>query len=216
MSATQQTNTPTDTEAPWKNEDTLRELYHGERMSQSEIAEELGCSIATISYWMDKHGIDTRSVYQANLKNYVTYRQVPSGHKQWSHYYKGERSTVYVHRLLAYAEGYSLEELDGNHVHHKNGCAWDNRPSNIEVLTPREHHCKHIGEVYKWIISHIEENGPACVNELCDRFDRSQPTMQGKLDYLMDIGFLKRYKDPDNGLQYLYDFTEEYEYDGCQ
>jgi len=51
-----------------KDEETLRRLYHGQNLSQPEIAERLGCSQATISRWMDKHEIEARE-FSANSLN---------------------------------------------------------------------------------------------------------------------------------------------------
>jgi hypothetical protein len=47
-----------------------------------------------------------------------------------------------VHRLLAIAE-YGTDPVAGNHVHHKNGIKWDNRPTNIEPVNHSEHARKH-------------------------------------------------------------------------
>ncbi|AGM10840.1 HNH endonuclease [Halorubrum tailed phage 8] len=46
-------------EEAWKDADVLHELYHDEGLDQSEMGDELGCSAGTISYWMDKLGVDT-------------------------------------------------------------------------------------------------------------------------------------------------------------
>jgi transposase-like protein len=48
---------------PWQDEDTLRRLYHDQELSQSEIAEELGTEQGTVSWWMDKLGIETRDTW---------------------------------------------------------------------------------------------------------------------------------------------------------
>jgi len=48
-------------ENPWRDESKLRELYYGELLDQSQIAERLGCSRATIKKWFNKHEIKTRS-----------------------------------------------------------------------------------------------------------------------------------------------------------
>lgn len=46
-------------EEPWKDADVLRDLYHDKGLDQSEMGDELGCSAGTISYWMNKLGVDT-------------------------------------------------------------------------------------------------------------------------------------------------------------
>ncbi|WP_226043435.1 hypothetical protein [Natrinema sp. DC36] len=46
---------------PWRNEATLRELYHDERLTISDVADELGCANSTVSRWMDHHEIERRS-----------------------------------------------------------------------------------------------------------------------------------------------------------
>lgn len=45
---------------PWRDEDTLRELYHEKGMTQEQVANELGCSSYTIHDWMNKHDIERR------------------------------------------------------------------------------------------------------------------------------------------------------------
>lgn len=45
---------------PWKDPNTLRELYHGQGLSLKEIGEKFGCSNVTIHNWMKKFGIDRR------------------------------------------------------------------------------------------------------------------------------------------------------------
>lgn len=58
MSSTKQETFDTP-EEPWKDENTLKGLYHGDDLNQSEIAEELGTNPSTISYWMSKFEIKT-------------------------------------------------------------------------------------------------------------------------------------------------------------
>jgi transposase len=45
---------------PWRDEDTLRELYDEKGMTQVEMANELGCSNNTIHNWIKKHDIERR------------------------------------------------------------------------------------------------------------------------------------------------------------
>jgi 5-methylcytosine-specific restriction endonuclease McrA len=47
---------------PWRDESTLRELYFGEKMTLSEIAERFEISHQSVIYWFDKHGIQRRSI----------------------------------------------------------------------------------------------------------------------------------------------------------
>ena len=48
------------TNAPWRDEDTLRQKYCVEEKSLSQIADELDCSHKTVKNWLDKFGIETR------------------------------------------------------------------------------------------------------------------------------------------------------------
>ena len=49
-----------DTNAPWRNEELLREKYWDENLSLSQVATELDCSTQTVSNWMDRHDISKR------------------------------------------------------------------------------------------------------------------------------------------------------------
>lgn len=49
----------------YKDEDALNELYWEQNMNQVEIANKLGCNPGSVSYWMNKHNIDTRSGSEA-------------------------------------------------------------------------------------------------------------------------------------------------------
>lgn len=51
-----------DTERPWRDEDTLRELYVEEGMSVFEVGDELGCSGSAVQRNLEKVGIGTRDV----------------------------------------------------------------------------------------------------------------------------------------------------------
>jgi hypothetical protein len=76
-------------------------------------------------------------------KKSATFLTKPSGYETWATRNRQGMDWVYVHRLLAVAEN-GFEALNGNHVHHKNGIKWDNRPENIEVLSPSEHARTHV------------------------------------------------------------------------
>lgn len=48
-------------DAPWRDADTLRRLYHSDNLTLSEVADELETTVKTIHKWMDKHGIERDS-----------------------------------------------------------------------------------------------------------------------------------------------------------
>jgi len=49
----------------YRNEAWLREQYHDEKQSTSEIAEKCGCHKQTIKLWLEKHGISKRTLSEA-------------------------------------------------------------------------------------------------------------------------------------------------------
>jgi len=57
----------------YRDKEWLREKYHGERLSTSDIASICDCSKQTIKLWLEKHGIEKRSRSEAakvRLENY--------------------------------------------------------------------------------------------------------------------------------------------------
>jgi len=46
---------------PWRDAETLERLYHGEELTQQEVADRLGCDKSTVGYWMKKNGVECRS-----------------------------------------------------------------------------------------------------------------------------------------------------------
>jgi len=54
-------------DTPWRDGDALENVYlsgeeggKGEPMSQSAVAEKMGCSSATVRRWLERHGIERR------------------------------------------------------------------------------------------------------------------------------------------------------------
>jgi len=124
---------------PWRDEDTLRRLYWDEGKSLHEVGDELDCNFATVAKWMEKHGIERRA---KNGDEPPKLCHISSRDRDYEGFAlrdpDGSQLRVYHHRLLAVAE-YGFDAVVGNHVHHINNIPWDNRPSNIEVLSPSAH-----------------------------------------------------------------------------
>jgi DNA invertase Pin-like site-specific DNA recombinase len=55
---------------PWRDAEKLRRMYVEESMLAQEIADEWGCSDATIHRWIDEHGINRRSKSEAQKLRY--------------------------------------------------------------------------------------------------------------------------------------------------
>lgn len=127
----------------YKDEDTLRYLYHEQEMSLNDIATEFGMTIGGINYWMEKHGIAKRSPPGRTGVRFFTNRR---GYELWRTeiWEDGERYSpgVFVHKLVLVAE-HGVDALRGMQVHHRNHIPWDNRPDNLELLTPEQHHLHH-------------------------------------------------------------------------
>lgn len=49
------------TDSPWRDAETLRELYWGEGLSQPEIADRLDCGVSTVTKWMGRNDIEVRA-----------------------------------------------------------------------------------------------------------------------------------------------------------
>jgi len=127
----------------------LRERYFGDEMSVPEMAELVDVCPQTIYDAMDQRGIDrdaSRYGYKSRVE-YATYYLDDQGYPRWQAKGRedGERVTdnIHVHRLLAIAE-HGVDAVIGKHVHHKNEVEWDNRPSNLELLSPGEHRTEHM------------------------------------------------------------------------
>lgn len=138
---------------PYKDKEWLKKKYYGEDVSVPEIAEKCGVRSQTIYYWMDKFGLD-RDPTKWGDKSRVeraTFYHTDHGYERWTskHREGGERvtKTVFVHQLLAIAEGESPHKIfcESVNIHHKNEIPWDNRPENIEVLGVWDHMKTHRG-----------------------------------------------------------------------
>lgn len=149
-------NDPETADRGYRDEERLRELYHGQDMTTREIADKLGCTNGTISRWLNRHDIEARpnwkegveAAKEANRVEYVQMRTLEGerGYEYWGTKVRedGERTMkiMYVHRLLAIAE-YGFDAVADMDVHHKNGIPWDNRPENVVPVDSLEHASYH-------------------------------------------------------------------------
>ena len=143
----------------------MRELYVEEQMSQNKIKDLFDCSISTVGKWLDKHGIEKRDRSEAakiahgSHPKETPYLIGPFGAEVWKYCHKGEKATVFVHRLVAVAE-YGFDAVAESAVHHKNGIRWDNRPDNLELMRhgdhTKHHKCKLTEEQYEEIVERYE------------------------------------------------------------
>jgi len=124
--------------------ETIREvdldtLYWEEGLSQKEIAEKCDCSVALVSKQMSEQNIPVRGGYDGEMTVYTGSQQ---GYQRM--YVRDGDSTkkCLVHRLIAVAE-YGYDEVVDNVVHHINEVKWDNRPSNLTVMSNAEHASHH-------------------------------------------------------------------------
>lgn len=131
-----------------RDEAAVREWYCEERMTMSEIADELDCSPKTVSDWVGRHGIKPRTVSDYASRRPAGFSTGRRGYERWSCNTENHSGSLPVHRLLAIAEGADPHKIFSGdyHVHHENGIRWDNRPSNIEVLPSKEHLSLHAKE----------------------------------------------------------------------
>lgn len=131
---------------PYHDAEELRRQYLDEGKPTREIAAEYGIDHKQVLYWMDIHGIDRRDAVEAKLgtiqKRPASFGMDHQGYEFWSHKHDNTRYRYRVHRLLAIAE-YGIDAVQDKHVHHKNEIPWDNRPENIELLSPSDHRKRH-------------------------------------------------------------------------
>lgn len=97
----------------------------------------------------------------------------------------GVQKKIYLHRLLAVAE-HGLNAVRGSEIHHKNGIPWDNRPSNLKVVSRTEHmkeHAKEHGNEWSgdWrdedLLRRLYHEGGLSMPEIADRFNCSTPAI---------------------------------------
>lgn len=172
-------------EKPYRSKTVLRELYHDHGYSTHEIADFLGCAQSTVRNWMDKHGIESRTISEAkwlkspNSPNWVRLRVQEGGHVKWKISIDGVDRSISVHRLLAVAK-YGIKEVEGKVVHHKNEIPWDNRPDNIELMELGDHsrhHSTKVEGLERIRVAELYRNGDIGIRPLGEMFGVSSTTV---------------------------------------
>jgi hypothetical protein len=125
----------------------LRQLYWGEGLSLGDIADRGRCCKKTVHNRFEEYNIETRTSTvdkPAPFKHTAT-ETAGGAYEIWRTYVDGTHHCVRVHRLVAVAE-HGFDVVADSVVHHKNSIPWDNRPSNLDVMTHEEHAANHAQE----------------------------------------------------------------------
>lgn len=145
----------------------------GKNLNSVEIAGLFDTSNSTVSKWMKRHEIESQSASESRQITLGTTGHLPlhtktRGHEVWRH----RDGEFPVHRLLGISI-WGADPVVGNHVHHKNGIPWDNRPENLEILSNSEHQAAH--RKVNWLnqlrIAELYENGDISIRDLAEEFD---------------------------------------------
>lgn len=141
---------------PWKQRDTLTELYHEQELSQADIASQFDIEQQTVSYWMNELGIETRPPMDERSPQAVRRNRLSDNKIQYAVRdidVGGDETTTYVyqHQLVALLEFEPESVFDANtHVHHSMGCPIPiDVAANLDVLGAREHTQLHSGGAWE-------------------------------------------------------------------
>ena len=184
-------------ERPWDNREILERLYHEKGLSQGDIADELGCSRSTVHYSMVRNGVQRRGWLDSRRVEYARFRTQQHGYEVWETRVGDTTKQCRVHQLLAIANGADPSEIfGGSHIHHKNNVPWDNRDSNIEVLTLTEHNKLHQEEAHNgapWrdrdLMEKLYADEERTISEIAEEFGCSPGTV---IEWARKHGFSKR------------------------
>lgn len=135
---------------PWKDAEVLDRMYWGWGLSTTELGEFFGVHNTTILKYMKRNDVPRRKPGGERTVQMKVTTGTGKGHEYVQHANgDGSTSKVRIHRLAAVA-WFGFEETAGMVVHHKDpegkkrpGVPWDNRESNIELMTESDHNRHH-------------------------------------------------------------------------
>jgi transposase len=132
-------------DAPWKDAEKLTELYHTEGLSTYGVADYFDVSQHTIVRQMENKGIERRTENQLKPPYFHTRK---SGHEEIQTTVGDTKRSVFVHQLLAIAQGADPHTVfDSDTVcHHLTHIPWDNRYGKVEVMERGEHQSHHVND----------------------------------------------------------------------
>ena len=166
-------------EHPWRDEELMKRFYVEEKRSANDIRKLFDCSISTVINWVEKHGIEKRTPREAKeiatpYPNAAHYKTNNLGYEVW----RSGDEFVLVHRLAMVAE-HGFDGMKDQHVHHKNGIRWDNRPENLERVTNDNHQSKHrkFKKPDRLAISALYDATDLSSRDVGDVFDTSNATV---------------------------------------
>lgn len=117
----------------WYEKERLTELYHDRGLTLKEIAKKVGVSITTVHRKMKQAQVETNGPGIRTKK--CTFRtNKEKGVEEAS----GSHETVKIHRLIMVAI-HGVDAVACREVHHKNKIPFDNRPSNLQLLSKLDH-----------------------------------------------------------------------------
>lgn len=112
---------------PWQDKKRLKELYIVQELSTREVADRFGTKSTTISYWLDKHGIDARSRAVSNGGVDFTSEEL----YKW--YHEDGMSTTEIGEMLGIDSSNVYRWLDKHNIDTKSR-------SDYEYPSGEEHH----------------------------------------------------------------------------
>lgn len=98
---------------PWDDAELLRELYIDEKLTLSEIADQLGTSEGVIQRRLDDFGIERPNHAEYMRQGSVFLRFDSNGYLRAESAINGKKDTVYVHQFVAIADGANPHEIFG-------------------------------------------------------------------------------------------------------